>query len=396
MKELTERSFTIYCDVDGKVTDIVHDATNFLSPAIVNNFLFTIVAPSDLDKILNFFVMLRQEKSAVGWEINLNTERGTETFTFFGAFIEDKFGIAAATSKVEANILFENLTLINNEQANLLRSISKENSMLQQKAVERPIDYYEELSQLNNDLVNMQRELAKKNKQLDELNQLKNQFLGMAAHDLRNPLGVIMNFSEFLLTDDQNQWTDDQKNMLNIIQTSSEFMLHLLEDLLDISAIESGNLSLNLEKTDLGTLIRKNIHLNSILADKKQIQIEFEANDEIPLVSIDASKTEQVLNNLISNAIKFSPKKSHITVKIFCENNEVCVSVTDSGAGIPEKEQDKLFKPFAKTSVRPTDGEKSTGLGLSIVRNIIQGHGGKVWVVSELGKGSTFSFSIPV
>jgi len=242
----------------------------------------------------------------------------------------------------------------------------------------------------------MQRELSKKNRELDELNKLKNQFLGIAAHDLRNPLGIIMSYSDFLLDDLSPELSDDHKKMLHTIQNSSEFMHQLLEELLDISAIESGKLTLGFQKADLLALVTKNVSLNAIIAVKKDIQIQVVANDNIPNVLIDTYKIEQVLNNLISNAMKFSQPGTLIKVSLCASAEEVTVSVADQGQGIPTDEIEKLFKPFQKTSVKSTNGEKSTGLGLSIVRNIILGHGGRIWVESKVGEGSNFVFTIPL
>jgi two-component system, OmpR family, sensor kinase len=396
MKEIKGKRFSVFCNPEGRITEILQDENQFLPSTIVGNMLFSIVDPSDLDKILNFFLELKREKTAISWEINVVTEKGAETFTFFGGVFEDQIGIAASTNKDGAEFLFDEISRINNEQTNIIRTLSKENEKKKVEKDEPPVAYYEELSRLNNDLVNMQRELSKKNRELDELNKLKNQFLGIAAHDLRNPLGVIMNFSDFLLEDLEKELSGDQLTMLNAIQTSSEFMLHLLEDLLDITAIESGKLNLDIQKVDLLDLIQKNVHLNANIAAKKNISIQVEVTEHIPTVNIDTNKIEQVLNNLISNAIKFSLSNTTIKIKISQFENEVNVSVIDQGPGIPAHEIDKLFKPFQKTSVKATGGEKSTGLGLSIVRNIVQGHGGEVSVQSEIGVGSTFCFSLPI
>ena len=151
---------------------------------------------------------------------------------------------SAANTKNGAQLLFKELTRINNEQANIIRALTKEKEELQSRQEDPPVAYYEELSRLNNDLVNMQRELAKKNRELDELNKLKNQFLGIAAHDLRNPLSVILGFSALMLEEEEANLSEDQIMMLDSILTSSEFMLRLINNLLDVSAIESGKLKL--------------------------------------------------------------------------------------------------------------------------------------------------------
>jgi signal transduction histidine kinase len=248
---------------------------------------------------------------------------------------------------------------------------------------------------LNNELNNLARELQKKNIELDQLNKLKNQFLGMAAHDLRNPIGSIMMFSEFILDEHGDEITPDIKQIIDIIRTSSQYMLKLLDELLDVVKIESGKMELNYRETQLTLFLRKIIEINAIIAEKKHIKIELNSADSLLKASFDQVKIEQVLNNLISNAIKYSPHHTTITVSAFGTNNEVVVSVQDQGQGIPKKEMNLLFKPFAKISVQGTDGEKSTGLGLSIVKKIIIGHMGRIWVDSEVGKGTTFYFSIP-
>jgi two-component system sensor histidine kinase/response regulator len=132
-----------------------------------------------------------------------------------------------------------------------------------------------------------------------------------------------------------------------------------------------------------------------VIAHKKNIRIHFKCREKVPEVLFDKPKIEQVLNNLISNAVKFSKPDTVINVSIFSDHSDVTVSVADNGPGIPYSEQKLLFKPFEKLSVKSTAGESSTGLGLSIVRNIIVAHGGKIWVESEEGKGSTFYFTLP-
>jgi signal transduction histidine kinase len=248
----------------------------------------------------------------------------------------------------------------------------------------------------NNELNNLTRELHKKNIQLDQLNKLKDQFLGMAAHDLRNPISSIIMFSELVLESEDYEISEELRQILEVIKNSSEFMLRLLEELLDVVKIESGKLQLNFEKVNLHDLLKKNIELNTLLAAKKDIKLSLNVPQQLPRLSIDPVKIEQVLNNLISNAIKYSFNNTTVTVSAFSSAQQVVVSVQDQGQGIPKNEMDKLFVPFAKLSIQGTAGEKSTGLGLSIVKRIIAGHFGRIWVESEEGRGSNFSFSLPL
>jgi len=252
------------------------------------------------------------------------------------------------------------------------------------------------LLELNQDLHNLSRELQKKTIELTKLNELKNQFLGIAAHDLRNPLNIIMGFNDFLNQDLENQLCDRHTMMFAEIQKSSRFMLQLIDNLLDVSTIESGKLTVNREQTDIAMLIKRNVELNNFVANKKSINIHFDKPDFFPAIPVDCMKIEQVLNNLLSNAVKFSHPGTSIQVKLHAKNNFAIVSVADNGQGIPETDLKKLFTPFGTTNVKSTAGEKSTGLGLSIVQNIIHGHQGEIWVESKVDQGTVFFFSLPL
>jgi len=238
--------------------------------------------------------------------------------------------------------------------------------------------------------------LRRQQLELKELNALKDRFLGMAAHDLRNPLGAIMSFSVYLAEEFSPSLTESQAEMFDIIGKSSHFMLGLINNLLDVSVIESGHLNLDQQLIDIKALITRSVKINSVLTTTKNMTITVSCPEQLPQVFADPNKIEQIINNLISNAIKYSQPGTEITVTLCCDNNEVIISVADQGPGIPETEQHKLFKAFGKTTVRPTSKEESsTGLGLHIVKKIIEAHGGKIWFKSELAKGTEFFFSLP-
>ncbi|MBU1101609.1 MAG: hybrid sensor histidine kinase/response regulator [Bacteroidetes bacterium] len=253
-----------------------------------------------------------------------------------------------------------------------------------------------ELSEANKQLVSMHREMAIKNSELEKLNEEKGKFLRMAAHDIRNPVAAILSSSEFLLEMIENRIDESEQEYLTMITKSGEYVLRLLNELLDLEVIESGNLELNYQDIDFVNLAQRSIDLNQMVADNKSIKIYLNPPDEPVITRIDSTKIDQVLNNLISNAIKYSHPEHDINVDISLEGNGVLVAIRDNGQGIPENEQHKLFKPFGKTSVRGTDGEESTGLGLSIAKKIIENHNGRVWFESEVKKGSTFYFTLPL
>ena len=173
-------------------------------------------------------------------------------------------------------------------------------------------------------------------------------------------------------------------------------MLSLVEDLLDVSKIESGNLNLKIKSIDIIPFIQEIIKLNNILAKKKNIQINLKSEISSLMVLIDFHKIRQVINNLLTNAVKFSHPNSEITLSVNLENEFVIISIKDSGTGILGTDLQEIFAPFNKAASRGTAGEKSTGLGLSICKKIVEGHNGNIRVESEINKGSTFSFSLPL
>ncbi len=386
----------LLCDAEGIVLEIVRDELGLADLMPVGRSFTLLVDRESIGKALNFLLEVRTEGAAFDWELNVPIGGGMKVLHFGGAVVDEHLLIVAAATTNGVVQLYEDLMRIGNEQANALRTALKEQSNLARVQVERKNVFYDELSRLNNELANLQRELAKKNAELERLDDEKNQFLGMAAHDLRNPLGVIMGFSEFLLTDAAPVLNEEQREFLSIIHSSSEFMLELVNNLLDIATIESGKLRLNPWPTDLAALVEHNVALNQAIASKKEIRLSCEIEAGLPVLEIDAPKIEQVLNNLISNAIKFSYPHSMVEVRLARADDGVLLSVADQGQGIPAAELDTLFKPFARTSVKSTGGEGSIGLGLAIVRRIVNGHRGRIWVESEVDSGSTFYVWLPL
>lgn len=235
-------------------------------------------------------------------------------------------------------------------------------------------------------------ELEDQNLKLKALNDQKNEFLGIAAHDLRNPLGVIHGFSELL----EEKIGDEYKEYTSMITNTITNMFALLNDLLDISKIESGRLDLKLERIDYISMVRHNLKMNGFVASGKGIRIEEAFGTDQLFLSIDCGKIGQVLNNLVGNAIKYSNPNTIITVSVYKENDHILTEVADQGIGIQESEINRVFHPFERTSSKPTSNESSHGLGLAIVKKIVEGHGGTVGASSIWGKGSRFYFTLPI
>ncbi len=386
----------LMCDIEGRIVEILGDQLGLADRFPAGRMFSSGLDSGSLSKSLSFLQEIRARQATFEWELQIGAGDGhVRTLCFDGCNVDGRLLILGAASSQELIGFLDDLMRIHNEQVNWVRFGLKEMSLKEAAAGRFQHDLYNELTRLNNELANAQRELAKQNFELERLSRLKTQFLGMAAHDLRNPIGHILTCSDFLREELANVFTEEQLDFLSIIQSSSKFMLQLVEDFLDVSSIESGHLHLDRGISDPCKLLEHNVRLNAMLAQKKHIQVTLQIEGPLPALALDEGKIAQVLNNLISNAIKFSEHGTTVAVRAVAEGSGVRIAVRDQGPGIPEGEHSKLFQPFGKTSVRSTSGESSTGLGLAIVRKIVEGHGGRIWVESLVGVGSVFIFTLP-
>lgn len=396
------QGIVLQCNETGVIERIIRDDFGFLNGKLSEKSFISLFEKNMIDKALDFLIQIKKEGFAFDHWLVFSGENNNAPLYFSGFFVEEQVLIFGAANSSAMLSFVHQLQQINNEQANQIRSLAKE-KLQQQNPLQNDADVpsdenhlLNEMSRLNNELVNLQREMAKKNAELARANELKNQLLGMAAHDLRNPLGNIMAFAEFLEEEIHDQLNTEHLHFLHLISESARFLLKMIEDLLDISKIESGKLNLNFERTDLINLVEQNILLNNALAAKKNITISLEFSHNPMILNIDKQKIEQVFNNLLSNAVKFSFPGGGVKVKITKQGNKVLAEVTDQGTGIPEKYLETIFQPFNQVSASGTAGEKSTGLGLSIVKKIIEGHHGRIAVESKKGQGSRFYFDLPL
>jgi len=257
------------------------------------------------------------------------------------------------------------------------------------------INKNKELEGANLELKKLHKEMRVKNIQLNKINKEKNQLMGIAAHDLRSPLGTVSGYLSLLTELLEEDTVPDQEMILDTVNDTIDYMLNLITDVLDFSKIEAGKIELNKNKFNLVPFMDKVIEMNNMLSSPKHIKIHSSYSNSELIVDADANKLKQVMDNLLSNSTKYSENNTNIFVNFKVNGNAVEISVTDQGKGIPENEQADLFKPFVTTSVKSTAGEKSTGLGLASVKKIVETHGGKIWVKSEVDVGSQFYFSIP-
>lgn len=238
--------------------------------------------------------------------------------------------------------------------------------------------------------------LNKMNEELRVLNEEKNKVLGVAAHDLRSPIAKIFQTADLLTDASVSVPLQKQKRFLEIIKSTCTYMLSLLDKTLDLSKIESGQLVLKKQEVNYIDFIKDAISNNISFAEKKGIQIVLDTYVKEVLVHIDPEYINQVVDNLLSNSIKYSYTNTKIVIRVSTSGDQIVTEVIDEGVGIREDDLERIFLPFQTSDSEPTDGETSTGLGLAIVKRIVDEHQGKIEIRSQKKRGTTVIFELPL
>jgi len=240
------------------------------------------------------------------------------------------------------------------------------------------------------------REIEAKGRQIEAANRHKSEFLANVSHELRTPLNAIIGFSEVLgermfgeLNEKQAEYTED-------ILSSGRHLLSLINDILDLSKIEAGRMELELTKFDLPSAVENALILVRERATRHGIKLERAIDDRLGDFTGDERKVKQILVNLLSNSVKFTPEGGKIHVNASLNNGSVIISIADTGIGIAKEDQEAIFEEFRQVGTNYAQKREGTGLGLTLTRKFVEMHGGKIWVESEPGKGSTFTFTLPV
>lgn len=230
-----------------------------------------------------------------------------------------------------------------------------------------------------------------------QLEQTRDQFFQIASHDLKSPLNAILTTTAIVseLAKPGQVMTEDLSHILSNIHTRGKEMQGIIEDYLDFQAIEDRKISVRLQAVDLGQLIEECVSRNKDYAHRKGISITLEMGPEKILVKADPSKCLQVLQNLLGNAIKFSPSSTEIRIRLNAEGDRVRAEVCDQGPGLKDADLDRIFSKYARLSNRPTSGEKSSGLGLYISKKLVELHSGKLGVYNNPNQGCTFWLRLP-
>lgn len=248
----------------------------------------------------------------------------------------------------------------------------------------------------NKKLVRQQQELVEKTKEVEAVSYLKSQFLANVSHELRTPLNVIIGFSELMLDEVPGLVNKEQRQCLDDILASGGHLLNLIDQLLDLAKIESGKMELSRTDVDLlGVIELLRNTMMPILTPRRQ-SLNVMVEEGLPPVYADEAKLRQVFFNLLSNAIKFTADGGKIRIEAVRNGDWCQVSVVDNGTGIKNEDQTRIFEPFCQLDSTLTKGKSGIGLGLAVVKQIIEKHGGRIWVESEYRKGSRFIFTLPL
>jgi len=238
-------------------------------------------------------------------------------------------------------------------------------------------------------------EVKHSNEQLIEADRQRSKFLAQFSHELRTPLNSIIGFSKILLKSPTSELSADDRNDIGTIHSNGVHLLNLINDVLDFSKIESEKVELVIDKVDVESMVTECIRSTESLVRGRKVKLHRRVQPGLPPVQADRTKFRQVLLNLLSNAVKFTPE-GDVTVRVEARDHELLVSVSDTGVGIREEDQPKLFKAFQQLNGQMHLPLGGTGLGLAISKTFVELHGGKIWVESRPGRGSTFSFTMPL
>jgi signal transduction histidine kinase len=238
-------------------------------------------------------------------------------------------------------------------------------------------------------------ELREKTEQLEIANRHKSEFLANMSHELRTPLNAIIGFSEVLLARMFGQLNDKQDEYLQDVLSSGRHLLSLINDILDLSKVEAGRMELDLAPFNLPLALDNALTLVRERAMRHGIRLELAVGADVGDLVGDERKIKQILLNLLSNAVKFTPEGGRVGVRAEQANGTVEVSVTDTGIGISPEDQEAIFEEFRQVGTDYARKREGTGLGLTLARKFVELHGGRLWVKSLVGEGSTFTFSLP-
>jgi two-component system, OmpR family, sensor kinase len=374
------RSIALVCDAANRVRSVLHNPAGL--PATPGDRLIELFAPGSRNKALRLLQSIRDRQAAFGWELDVRGRGEVMVLHFCGASMREGILIVGAGSQPYTNALF----------SRLLQGIETSPPREEVLSTQDTLKLYEQLAGLNNQLLSMQRELEKKNAELTRLLEDRARLAAIAAHDLRTPLQVIETAAAALeqMAGGQGAWAIDA------IRRNAHAMDIMVQDLLCAYQPDIGMLVLSVQPIDLEALVHLNVQNNRAVAAQKNITLTFSSNGAVHPVLGDPLRLDQVLNNLVHNAIKFSQPGTTIGIGVFGTESDASFSVEDEGVGLSKEQLDSLLHCGVGASQPGTRAEAGFGLGFFIIRSIVERHHGTIEAQSLPGKGTRFSVRLPV
>jgi len=282
-----------------------------------------------------------------------------------------------------------------NRNRKLVEGLQQSNKLFAE-ANEKLQNEINERKRMEQEIQNMNEQLEAQNEELEKASRAKSDFLARMSHELRTPLNVVMGFAELMLDQVPGKINDEQRQCLDDILTSGRHLLWLINEVLDLTKVEAGKVELRLKDIALSEVVGSvTSAMTAVLSQRKQ-SLDVKLDDGLPLVQADEARLKQVFFNLLSNASKFTPDRGKLKIEASRKDGWCQVSVSDNGIGIKEEDLKQIFEPFYQVDDSMTRERRGTGLGLTLVKEIVEMHDGRILVESEYGKGSSFIFTLPL
>lgn len=385
------------CGTDGTVTEVLQNRLGLVN-CLATGQPFARIAGSSSSgpKMLDFIRQIADSGAALDWELDIAFEYGVLPLFFSGC--RTKSGIiiiALAKSRPTKEIEYELMRMAEKEREGVNGNRGRADTSPPSSKMSPAELSRNKLKQLNMELVRAEQQVVKKSLDLEEQKVETFRNLGMVVHGLRNPANGILMAAEYLIEDSSNGVTGEHLALLQSVARASRLMLQIIEEVLDISTTECGKLKVDLRPTDLVSLVEHDLLLNATQVQCKKLRLNKRWAQPAIVVNLDAVKITQVIDNLIHNAIKFSPNGGRIDILLEANAKFVTLSVRDEGPGISAGIADTFFDPFQGRR-DGTSVKGGAGFGLAISKRIIEAHGGEISVKSTLGKGATFLVTLPV
>ncbi len=384
----------VLCDEHGIVKEVLRDA--FACRPNPGRHLSSLVDMHSRGKTNTFLQTILDRGAALDWEVNTASADGVAPLFFSGCATRRGIIILGyAKPRPVEDLGGELMRMTLEKPAGVQNGRAKSHPTSLAKTGAEP-SLSDRVERLSKELIRVQQEVIKKNLDLEKQRIETFQDLATVVHGLRNPASGILSATEYLLDDDASGLEERHLSLLQSVVRSTLFMLRMIEDVLAVSTMQCGRLKVDLQPTDLVSMLKECLLLNECEAIRKEIRLDASFPTAGLILHLDPIKFAQVLDNVVSNAVKFSNPRSRIEIRLKIRRKIASISVQDEGPGIPADQMETIFNPFQSGGNGNGSAKTGTGLGLAISRQIVEGHAGKLTVKSEVGKGSTFTVDVPM